>query len=193
LHSRSKRDIQSKWGGYVSFESFTTPYGGDYQGGLTAYKGQLYVPGLAKHHSLNFFAGYQNINITLDDNNYWFPNRMPYPRGVRGRTFQQFYTFRTNYEFPLLYPDLGIGPWLYIQRIKANLFYDYGSGKTDVINMKTGLQWQSSQQYGSTGVELTFDFNVMRALPLLELGVRYSYVPATSTGVFEFLLGSFGF
>jgi len=29
--------------------------------------------------------------------------------------------------------------------------------------------------YTSFGAELTFDFNIMRALPELELGVRFSY------------------
>ena len=193
LMKRSKRDIESKFGSVLVVENYTTPYGGEFAGGLTALRGQLYFPGIFKHHSFNLFAGYQHNNITLDDNNYWFANRMPYPRGVSGSTFENFYTLRLNYDLPLLYPDFSVGPWLYFQRIKTELFYDYGKGITDVTNFDTGLQWQNEQEYYSMGAELTFDFNFMRALPLLELGVRYFYLPDLNQGGFEFLIGSFGF
>ena len=193
LQKRSKRDLQSKFGTVFTFENFGTPYGGDFKGGLSAIKGQLYVPGLVKHHSFNIFAGYQHNNITLDNNNYWFANRMPYPRGVSGSTFEDFYTVRFNYELPLLYPDLSIGPWLYFQRVKTNLFYDYGNGATNVTNFDLGIRLQTEKEYYSMGAELTFDFNFMRALPLLELGVRYFYLPDTGQNGFEFLIGSFGF
>ena len=193
LQKRSKRDINSKFGSVFIIENYATPYGGDFEGGLTALKAQLYFPGLIKHHSFNMFAGYQHNNITLDNNNYWFANRMPYPRGVSASTFENFYTVRFNYELPLLYPDLSIGPWLYFQRVKANLFYDYGTGATDVTNFDVGIEVIWEKEYYSLGAELTFDFNFMRALPLLELGVRYFYLPDTGQGGFEFLVGSFGF
>ncbi len=193
LLNRSKRDIHSKFGQYISFENFSTPYGGDLKGGLTALKAQLYFPGFVNHHSINFFAGWQHQKIVLNPDEYWFNNRMPYPRGHAGNVFEDFYTIRSNYELPLLHPDLRIGPFLYIQRIKANLFYDYGYGKTNVINNETNLTWDTSKSYQSVGIELTFDFNIMRALPLLELGVRAVYLPDTQESTIEFLIGSIGF
>lgn len=195
LHSQSIRDINSKWGATLTFERYGTPYGGDYEGGLTAIRGQLYVPGLFKHHSLNFFAGYQHMKVTLNNNNYWFANRMPYPRGVFSQSHEDFYTVRTNYDLPLLYPDLSIGPFLYIQRIKAELFFDYGFGRQGVITDSTsGLRTDgNSRTYTSTGTELTFDLNILRALPQIELGVRFNYLPSDGTTSFEFLVGSFGF
>lgn len=193
LHKQSKRDIQSKWGTILAIEQFGTPYGGNFNGGLTAFKGQFYFPGLVKHHSLNFFMGFQHNKITLDKNNYWFSNRMPYPRGVSARTFQNLFTLRTNYEFPLLYPDMKIGPWLYIQRIKTNLFYDFGRGTSNVVNREQNLQIKDSQTMNSLGIDLTFDFNVMRALPLMEVGFRFAFVPDTQSSTFEFLIGKLGF
>jgi hypothetical protein len=193
LQKRSKRDIESKFGSVFIIENFSTPYGGDFAGGLLALKTQLYFPGLAKHHSFNVFAGYQHNNITLFNNNYWFANRMPYPRGVAGTTLEDFFTVRTNYALPLLYPDLSIGPWLYIQRVKTNLFYDFGTGQTNVTNFDLNRELKFARSYYSLGAELTFDFNFMRALPLLELGVRYFYLPDLGQSGFEFLVGSFGF
>lgn len=193
LLNQSKRDIFSKFGQTFAFENYATPYGGDFSGGLTAIKTQLYFPGLAKHHSINFFAGYQHQKITLSNNEHFFNNRIPFPRGYGSSNYEKFYTIRSNYDLPLIHPDLRIGPFLYIQRIKAKLFYDYGYGESDIENKTNGLSSTSSRIYQSTGVDLTFDFNVMRALPLLELGVRVVYIPEFQTTQFEFLIGSIGF
>ncbi len=193
LLNQSKRDIYSKFGQTFAFENYATPYGGDYKGGLTALKVQLYFPGLAKHHSINFFAGWQHQKITLNNNEYFFNNRMPFPRGISAVSYEDFYTVRSNYDLPLLYPDFKIGPFIYIQRIKAKLFYDYGYGETDVENNSNGISSSPSNSYQSTGIDLTFDFNVMRALPLLELGVRAVYLPDTQESKFELLIGSIGF
>lgn len=193
LLNQSKRDIYSKFGQALTFENYSTPYGGDYTGGLTALKGQLYFPGLLKHHSINFFAGWQHQKITYNTDEHFFNNRMPFPRGYPATNYENFYILRSNYDLPLLYPDLSIGPFIYIQRIKAELFYDYGYGETDVENTTYGVKSLTSKQYYSTGVDLTFDFNVMRALPQLELGVRFVYLPDQQQSKFEFLIGSLGF
>ena len=201
LLKRSKRDIQSKFGSVFIFENFSTPYGGEFKGGLTAFKTQLYFPGFVKHHSINLFAGYQHNKYTLDNNNYWFPNRMPYPRSVTGGNFEDLYVLRFNYELPLLTPDFSLGPWLYFQRIKAKLFYDYGHGSSNVKNSVVSnvdnkiyeLALEANENLFSTGAELTFEFNVMRALPMLELGVRFAYLPDLGESKFEFLIGSLGF
>ena len=193
LLNQSKRDIFSKFGQTLTIENYSTPYGGDFSGGLTALKGQLYFPGFVKHHSINFFAGWQHQKITLTNNEYFFNNRMPYPRGHTPSNYENFYTIRSNYDLPLLHPDLRIGPFFYIQRIKAKLFYDYGFGESDVKNEANGITSVSSQAYQSAGIDLTFDFNVMRALPMLELGARVVYLPDTQEAKFEFLIGSVGF
>jgi len=193
LLNRNKRDINSKWGQTFAFENYSTPFGGDFSGGLTALKAQLYFPGFAKHHSINFFAGYQHQKFTLSNNEYFFNNRMPFPRGYDALSYENFYTLRSNYDLPLIHPDLRIGPFVYIQRIKAKIFYDYGFGSTDVKNKDNGVSFATTESFQSAGIDLTFDFNVMRALPLLELGVRAVYLPDTQEAKVEFLIGSIGF
>ncbi len=189
LLNQSKRDIRSRFGQTLTFENFSTPYGGDFKGGLTIVKSQLFFPGFFKHHSINFFAGWQNQKVEAIEGEYWFNNRIPYPRGHSPEIFNNFYTVRSNYEFPLLHPDLRIGPFLYIQRIKANVFYDYGYGKIEIPDRSV----EFSKTFQSTGAEVRFDFNVMRALPIIELGVRAVYLPDTQEAKFEFLIGSIGF
>jgi len=189
LLNQSKRDINSRFGQILTFENFSTPFGGDLSGGLTILKSQLFFPGLFQHHSLNFFAAWQSQKVTLEQGEYWFNNRMPYPRGHNPEIFNNFYTLRSNYELPLIHPDFRIGPFVYIQRIKATLFYDYGYGRVDIPDQSIAF----TKTFQSTGAELKFDFNIMRALPIIELGVRAVYLPDTQEAKFEFLIGSIGF
>jgi len=189
LLNQSKRDINSKFGQTLAFENFSTPYGGDLNGRLSILKSQLYFPGFFKHHSINFFVGWQNQKVAATEGEYWFNNRMPYPRGHDPELFTNFYTIRSNYELPLIHPDLRVGPFLYIQRVKATLFYDYGYGQLEIPDRSI----EYTNAINSMGAELKFDFNVMRALPILELGVRAIYLPETQESKIEFLIGSIGF
>ncbi len=189
LLNQNKRDIHSRFGQILSFENFSTPYGGELRGGLSVLKSQLYFPGFFQHHSINFFAGWQHQKITATQGEYWFNNRIPYPRGHDPEIFNNFYTIRSNYELPLIHPDIRIGSFLYIQRVKATVFYDYGYGKLEIADRNI----EQTKAFNSMGAELKFDFNVMRALPLLELGVRAIYLPETQESKFELLIGSIGF
>ena len=88
---------------------------------------------------------------------------------------------------PLWYPDIPIGPILNIKRIKVNLFTDLGKSDELAYRLVTraddpsigGTQDISrTAKYTSFGAELTFDINVIRTLPELEIGARYVYVDA---------------
>ena len=190
LLKQSRRDINSKWGQAAYLDYYSTPYGGDLEGGLLAFTGYLFFPGLAKHHSLHGYWAYQNTLVdtefseALDD--YLFRNRIPLPRGQSVNRFKEFYSMSLNYALPLWYPDVAVGPLVNIQRVRANFFLDYGFGQ---YRLYSG----SSESYLSTGVEVKFDINVIRLLPQLDLGFRYSYGISPSTSRFEFLLGTLNF
>ncbi len=182
LLKKSARDINSRLG-----QAFTLNYehtkGGDFNGAYLAMEGQLFFPGLAKHHSLNFKGGYQYRALNNGVNSYVFSGSFYFPRGYSAGVFQHFYHLNVNYAFPMMYPDLAIGPLLNIQRLKGNLFYDYGLGKT------LGL----STEFNSMGIELSTDFNVMRFNLLLDVGVRVSYLPVANDVQFELMILNLGF
>jgi len=201
LLKRSQRDFLNRWGQTLDVELFNTPYGGDFESRLLAARATLYFPGLFKHHFFYVRGAYQESLQGPETNLYTFRNRIPKPRGHNYPDDGTFYSLSANYALPILYPDLVLGPILYIQRIKANFFYDYGKG--------TGRQYYyntldnrayfstSDAEYRSVGVETTFDFNVMRFLPRFELGFRSTYrfsnLHNNSGVVFEFLIGNIGF
>lgn len=199
---QSRRDINSKFGQVIEYELYSTPFGGDFKGMLWALRSAFYFPGFFKHHSLYARIGYQVSDQDVSTNYYTFRNRVFKPRGYSFPNDETFYSFSVNYSLPIWYPDIALGPVLNIQRVKANLFYDYGSGKGTNYYYSyepQGLLYVSYTDaiYKSFGVETTFDINIMRFLPKFEIGFRATYITANpyanSGTVFEFLLGNIGF
>ncbi len=84
--------------------------------------GALYVPGFLSTHNLVLTGSFQQRD-TLGQ--VAFSNRFAYARGYEGRYFSRMWRLSANYHFPLLYPDWGFGNILYLQRIRANAFYDF--------------------------------------------------------------------
>lgn len=191
LLKQSRRDINSKWGQMFVLHGYGTPFGGDYEGNQFSFYTTLFFPGLFKHHSLWGYWGYQKTEIqeiTLEDNNYYFRNQVPTPRGVDVRRWEKFYTMSANYTLPVWYPDIALGPVLNIQRFRLNGFVDYGFGS--LARQRETL----SETYLSAGVEAKFDINVLRFLPQLDIGFRYSYgFQPVAVSRFEFLLGTINF
>ncbi len=185
------RNLRSRWGQFFTFEHYTT-INGDFDGGLTGVRGGLFFPSPFElltrkktfiNHSLNFRFGSQEREVVGKPNEYSFRNVIFKPRGFSYPNEKSFTSLLTNYEFPLIYPDLAIGPILYIKRIKMNLFYDFGREEvvqylftTEPFNdfqandlIRTS---SSTNEYVSFGAELTFDFNIMRFPINIEMGVR---------------------
>ncbi|HLZ16586.1 MAG TPA: hypothetical protein VKQ08_06075, partial [Cyclobacteriaceae bacterium] len=198
LLKQSRRDINSKWGQEIFLNIYSTPYGGDYSGAQFSFYGVAFFPGLFKHHSLWGYWGYQNTRLAnvyrdasgkgiADNYSYVFKNQVPVVRGIAVSRFANFYTMSGNYTLPVCYPDIAIGPLLNIQRIRANGFFDYGFGQ-GIINDPL-----LTQSYMSAGIEVKLDVNVMRLLPQLDIGFRYSKGLTPATSLFEVLIGTINF
>ncbi|HMR58227.1 MAG TPA: hypothetical protein PKC10_12955, partial [Cyclobacteriaceae bacterium] len=126
--------------------------------------------------------------VPYEDNGaYTFRNQIPVPRGQSISRFENFYSMSVNYALPVWYPDVNIGPLLNIQRVRANAFLDYGFGSS-MINTTP-----INQTYISTGAEVKFDINILRLLPQLDIGFRYSYGVKPADTRFELLLGTLNF
>jgi hypothetical protein len=181
----SRRDINSRWGQQIEIHSFETPFGGDFNGRLASVYGVLFFPGLAKHHSLWTYGAWQHTKFEQVIQNYVFRNQVPTPRGHTVSRFQNFYSASANYALPIWYPDIAAGPLLNIQRLRANLFFDYALGQSPLFEV--------SQEYTSVGIEAKLDINIMRFLPQFDIGVRFSKGLRPVTSEFEVLLGTFNF
>ncbi len=119
-----------------------------------------------KHHVLKTSVEYEQIG----DNALFLQNRTAMPRGFLGEVILgNVWGVRTDYAFPIAYPDKRISFLSYIHRIKANVFFDYV---------------QHNQQNYSYGMELSFDTNLLRYSYLMDIGIRVS-LPQGNRVVFE--------
>ncbi len=201
LLKRSARDINSKWGHALFMQSRNTPYKGDFTGKNFSFLGYLYLPGLFKHHSLWGYWAFQSSSIKLGratslnelTDNYIFRNQIPFPRGISDYFIrhEKMYSMSGNYTLPLWYPDLSLGPFLNVKRVRANGFFDYAFGSNPKLSARTNEM--ESTNYISVGGELKFDINIMRFLPELDIGIRYSYGLQPRVASFELLIGTFNF
>jgi hypothetical protein len=185
LMKRSRRDIYSKWGQRLLVENYSTPFGGDFTGQLSAVTSYLYFPGFFRQHSIWGYGAFQYSTIPVGPDSYLFQSQIPQPRGLSVGRFERLYTAGSNYTFPLVYPDIALGPLLNIQRVRANVFFDYAVGENSVL--------YTSRTFASTGFDIRVDFNVLRFLPQLDIGIRYTIGLQPSTTNFEILIGTINF
>jgi hypothetical protein len=155
VRQSSARDLAPPWAQAFHFTYRQTPWPDSLTGNFLSGGGRIVAPGLARHHSLRFEGGYERNN-----GNYFFSSQLLFPRGYSAVTGANLTKLSTSYALPLLYPDWALGHLLYVKRLSANAFYDYG--KVD------------ERQYRSTGLEVLFDLNVLH-FPTLRAGVRYAY------------------
>ncbi|MFZ9045504.1 MAG: hypothetical protein ACO2ZZ_06530 [Cyclobacteriaceae bacterium] len=170
------------------------------------FNSRLFLPGISKNHSLNISQSIKNEDYLA---NYKFRDNLFYTRGYNLIPHDRFINTAFNYEFPICYPDLPIGPIFFIKRINANLFYDLGQATTNgakltefaqdgniTINLQNGFTKTSSVELSSVGTEITIDFRFLRVLDL-NSGIRISYPInqklARNQFALEFLLFSVGF
>ena len=180
LLKRSKLDINSRFGQTLSLDYKHAPLGGDYGSNLFAVQSNIYLPGFFKHHSFRLRGSYQYEN----KQNYRFSSPITFTRGIGYFPFDKFSNVSFNYALPLIYPDFHIGPLFNLQRVYTNLFYDYGYGKT-IGSRDVTIK--------SIGAEVSANFNIMRFLPLLNVGVRYSYLPDFDDTTIQIIIGGVSF
>lgn len=116
-------------------------------------------------------------------NPYQYLDLNAYPRGYQPAANNWLATWQFNYHFPLFYPDLGAGGIIYLSRVRANAFVDYGFGS--IIHPVTGAP--VSYTFPSFGGELIFDLNLLNLVPasvgmrLTALGQTDLYNPGRSS------------
>ena len=125
----------------------------------------IYLPGFLSTHSLILNGSIQE----RDTSRALFSDRFADARGYTSLYYtnvgSRMWRLSANYHLPLWIPDWGFGNILYVQRIRANLFYDFQRVFT---NSK-----KSSADLRSTGVEFYVDTKWWNQYPLT-FGCRIS-------------------
>ena len=163
---QAERDIAPRWAQILRISYLHQPFDNKLVGGLFAAEGFLYFPGIARNHSFLANFNWQNswgirrfdreVNAVYGYNNILAKSQMKN-------------TLLLNYRFPILFPDLEIGPLAYIKNLRASLFLHYEN-----IGLETNLSEPKTY-----GFELRSNMNILRYQPNVELGGRVVFVNQT--------------
>ncbi len=158
LLRKSHRDLYPKWGQTINLQYKHAPF--DTAGYILSAKGKLYFPGILANHSFRISGGYQSKESGV----FGFSDYLVHPRGYTMVENEEMANTSFNYSFPVLYPDLNAWEYIYLKRLKANLFYDAAR-----YYYNDNASYQESY-----GVELTADFHAFRFVAPIQLGIRYA-------------------
>lgn len=170
---RAQRDIYPKFGQSLQVVYRHSPF--DTSPAWQLYSGiQLFFPGMIANHGIRLSGAYQSEMEGFTS----FSSIATFPRGYENLSFDEVATFKTDYVFPLGYPEWNWPTIYYLKRIKGGFFVDYLHGNmlknSDLI---------------SAGLELQGEMYFFNLPAPVELGVRLIYREAYGDWVPELLLG----
>jgi len=169
LRRMSFRDLFPKWGVSMNFSYFKA-FGKTRQGNNFIARMITYLPGFLPNSSLRILNSIRQLTFDQFDSSI-----SDFPRGQVVLSTDQNYNLKVDYAFPVAYPDYHLTWLIYINRIKADLFFDAGTN----TNYKN---W-----FTSTGFDLTFNYHLLRVGLPLESGIRMMYFPTVRKIGAEFL------
>lgn len=175
---RSPRDLAPRFGQSVAVLHRSLSFDERLSGNLIAVRSLFFFPGIFKHHS--FSAGF---NFQEGTGQYRFTNEIPEISGASNlpRTRALKNTLLLDYRFPVAYPDLELGTFAYIKRIKAGLFADYEnlgeSGSPDSYGVEIRADAHFLRLYMpefDIGTKVVFFRNKQVKSPFFELILNYN-------------------
>ena len=186
-HKKTIKQVYFPYEQTVIFENKNTLLGSDYSGKYLRSDVYLAFPGFFKNHSFRSKFHYEKQKETdyrfRRTNNFISGYETPY-------LYSDFYGWGLEYELPLVYPDISIGPLVNFQRIRSTWFLNGGevSGESPVSFRDTPI---------SFGVEIVFDVNFFRQPALFDIGIKFSHVTksslTTNSNKIEITIGSITF
>ena len=154
----SSRALGPRWGFSANVVAKRTLPGSDWDGSYGGASGTLRLPGFGRLHSASLGGSYE----TQDRDGYIFGTHLAVPRGYTYTAHDTAARVSASYDLPLFNIDRGLGPVIFVQRVRAGLFYDLGWGVSD----------GRTTPYPSVGGTLTVDACPLRFPASLEMGAQ---------------------
>ncbi len=170
----AQRDVAPR-AGFLSNLSYLATPGDDDFGNVFHAFGRVYMPGLFPHHSLIIEGSTQRQNT----DEFFVSGYASLPRGYMFAFSEKLTRLTAEYFFPFWYPDLDIWQLLYIKRLKARLFYDYGTGNF-LTRTSRGIELKENK-LSSSGIELTMDFHGAQIIFPFNTGIRTTWIHETNS------------
>ena len=181
---KAERDIIPRLGAIFDFNLFNTPFESEIYGFMYNTDATLYLPG-GLNSGIKINVGYQYQKPDL----YLFMSNFNFPRGIEKKRTEKMAKVYSDYIFPIAYPDWNLGAFLYIKRLRGDLFIDYAYNTYRTVNeTQSAYIWPVDHNL-SFGFELTADYHLLRTIFPLNTGVRVGYTPTKSKMFLEMLFG----
>jgi len=180
---KSQRDIQPRSGFLFNGKLNNTPFEKDLFGYMSNFEGTIYLPGFFSNHGIKINAGYQFQDPVL----YLFNSQFDFPYGIEKFRTEKLTKIYANYVFPIAYPDLSLGPILYLKRLRGNVFFNYANNKFRALN-NNSIYW-ANYNLVSYGVEILADYHLLRMIFPLSSGVRIGYENFSGQVFYEAVFG----
>ena len=159
----ARTEILPRWGYQIRLQHVQNLMDDVNFGAMYAARLITYLPGIVRGNSLMLRAGYQYQDLSKAT--YYIPVQIiDNPRGISTVRSSQQVSLKADYAFSLFCPDFSIGSLAYIKRFRTNLFYDIS-----MYQIRRNGAWTS---LSSAGVDLIFDWHVLRSSFPLSAGVR---------------------
>ena len=184
LYNSTLKDIFPKFGESISIYFSNPPNSqADVSGNYWNIISSLYFPGLFKHDGIKLSISTENQEIkrfilsssllpTRGFNNVW---------NVDSNKFSSLTTISIDYAFPIVFPDLQLLKIIYIKKVNADFYIENTDGKL----IKPGIN--KMDNFTSTGLEITGDYNLFYIPVLINMGIRIAYRPRFDQLVSEFI------
>ena len=181
IQQRARQQVLPRIGGYVQL-NWQHSLDALWQADLLTFDRGIWLPGIGRNHSIRLRTSVRRGDLLK---NYSFSDVFGYSRGYNAPANDRILGFSMDYALPLAYPDLALGPIAFIQRIKANVYYDYN-------RVKLNFPFDAVHPMRSVGTDIRFDVRFLRLLDV-DLGLRYSYLlderyVSNSPHQFQFIL-----
>ncbi len=183
LLRKSMQDVYPNFGAVLEGMYRHSPFGEMDLGSLKLLQGYLFLPGILASHGIRIYGGAQD---KMYDGTIGFSEVIRYPRGWGKINTNQMVSFATDYKFPVFYPEWSLGGLVYLQRVNASIFADYGRLNANIYH-NGEVTGTFNSTITSYGIELTGNANFLRFYAPVEIGVRASYLPEKQDVYFNFL------
>ncbi len=154
---RSRLDIFNRWS--VSFYTAYshTPFSSKVSS-VGYVTGTFTLPGLFRHHGFKVYIAKE----WKKNGNYQYGDYISIPRGYSELSIKDMVSLKSDYAFPIAYPDWDLQSAAYLTRIYAHLFFDYAQyhSKNDPISYigSSGVELYTNWHFLSLPVEFTLGF-----------------------------------
>jgi hypothetical protein len=180
----STRDLYPSFGESLSLTFAHTPAFQNFiLGKYFNVSSSFYFPGIFKHNSTIVRLAFekQTVKRLLYSGIIQNPRGFLFDSKYDSISFSQKKFVSIDYAFPFLYPEVEALGFIYVPRLKGDLYAENVTGLTTRENKKN--------EFTSTGIELTADFNLFNIPVMWNAGIRYAYRPSSNKWVKEGIFG----